>query len=150
MSNHDRGMQAVHRVREVRERDSRIGLLQSLTAVRDREAVLEELRNAIEQAVTRSADTLDDFVVSRHLLAMMAVAVGEAEQRLASARTVATEAHHRWQRDKAGMKAIEHLLEQRALQRADEAARAEVREVDDVVGRLHGTAGSLPIGGRPA
>ena len=134
---HDRGMNAVRRVREVRERDSRIGLLHALTAVRDREARLEELRNALEQAVTRDADTLDEFVVSRQLLATMARAVGEAEHRLASAQTLATAAHHRWQADKAGMKAIEHLLEQRATVRADEAARAEVREVDDVVGRLH-------------
>ena len=119
MSKHDRGMRAVHRVREVRERDSRIGLLHALSAVRDREAHLEELRNALQQAVTRDADTLDDFVVSRHLLAMMAVAVGEAEQRLTSARTVATEAHQRWQTDKAGIKAIEHLLEQRAMHRAE-------------------------------
>jgi flagellar biosynthesis chaperone FliJ len=136
-NHHDRGMQAVRRVREVRERDSRIGLLHALTAVRDREAKLEELRNALEQAVTRDADTLDQFVVSRQLLATMARAVGEAEHRLAAARTVATAAHHRWQADKAGMKAIEHLLEQRAVARADEAARAEVREVDDVVGRMH-------------
>ena len=156
MTKHDRGMHAVHRVREVRERDSRIGLLHALTTVRDREARLEELRNALEQAVIRDADTLDDFVVSRHLLATMAVAVGEAEQRLSSARTVATEAHHRWQLDKAGIKAIEHLLEQRAMHRAEEAARAEVREVDDVVGRLHGTrvsTGSTTgrvVGGRSA
>lgn len=134
---HDRGMKAVHRVREVRERDSRIGLLLALTRVRDREAHLEELRNALQQAVTRGADTLDAFVVSRHLLTMMAVAVGEAEQRLAAARTVATEAHHRWQADKAGMNATEHLLDQRAALRAEQAARAEVREVDDVVGRLY-------------
>jgi flagellar biosynthesis chaperone FliJ len=133
-------MKAVRRVREVREQDSRIGLLHALTTVRDREAHLEELRNALQQAVTRDADTLDDFVVSRHLLTMMAVAVGEAEQRLIAARTVATEAHTRWQADKAGIKAIEHLLEQRAAQRAEEAARAELREVDDVVGRLHGSA----------
>ena len=150
MTKHDRGMHAVHRVREVRERDSRIGLLHALTTVRDREARLEELRNALEQAVIRDADNLDDFVVSRHLLATMAVAVGEAEQRLSSARTVATEAHHRWQVDKAGIKAIEHLLEQRAVHRAEEAARAEVREVDDVVGRLHGTRATGVVGGRSA
>jgi len=135
---HDRAMKAVHRVREVRERDSRVGLLHALTAVREREAHLDELRTALEQAITRQADTLDDFVVSRHLLAMMATAVGEAEQRLAAARTVATEAHHRWQSDKTGIKAIDHLLEQRAEQRREEAGRAEVRELDDVVGRLHG------------
>jgi flagellar biosynthesis chaperone FliJ len=133
-------MKAVRRVREVRERDSRVGLLHALTAVRDREAHLEELRNALQQAVTRSASTLDEFVVSRQLLATMAIAIGEAEHRLDAARTVAAEAHRRWQADKAGMKAIEHLLDARAQQRADEAARAEVREVDDVVGRLHAAA----------
>ena len=147
---HDRGMKAVHRVREVRERDSRIGLLHALSTVRDREEQLEELRNALQQAVTRDADTLDDFVVSRHLLAMMAIAVGEAEERLLSARTVATEAHHRWRTDKAGIKAIEHLLEQRAQHRAEEASRDEVREVDDVVGRLHGAGSSTGIAGRSA
>ena len=146
---HDRGMKAVRRVREVRERDSRIGLLHALSAVRDREAQLDELRNALEQALTRGADTLDDFVVSRHLLTMMAIAIGEAEQRLLGARTIATEAHHRWQTDKAGMKAIEHLLEQRAQLRVEEARRAEVREVDDVVGRLHGS-GSTSVIGRSA
>ncbi len=138
---HDRGMRAVRRVREVRERDSRIGLLHALSAVRDREAHLEELRTALAQAVTRQADTLDDFVISRHLLAMMAVAVGEAEHRLTAAQTVATAAHQRWQADKAGMKAIEHLLEQRAIDRAEERKRAEVREIDDVVGRMHGAMG---------
>ncbi len=141
---HDKGMKAVRRVREVRERDSRIGLLHALAAVRDREAWLEELRNALQQAVTRGADTLDQFVVSRQLLATMAEAVGEAEHRLASARTVATAAHHRWQADKAGLKAIEHLLERRAEARAEEQAKAEVREVDDIVGRLHAVStGSL-------
>src|SRR5204863_1333823 len=93
----DKGMKAVRRVREVRERDSRIGLLHALSSVRDRETRVEELRTALEQAVTRDADTLDEFVVSRQLLATMASAVGEAEQRLAAARTVATAAHHRWQ-----------------------------------------------------
>ncbi len=133
----DRGMRAVARVREVRERDSRIGLLQAVTNVRTREEQLAELQVALEQAATRDADTLEEFVVSRHLLAAMAVAVREAEQRLDASRTVAVEAHHRWQADKARVRAIEHLLEQRALLRAEEAARAELREVDDIVGRLH-------------
>jgi flagellar biosynthesis chaperone FliJ len=139
MSRHtkDRGMHAVARVREVRERDSRVGLLQALTSVRAREEQLAELQVALEQASVRDADTLDAFVVSRHLLASMAVAVREAEQRLDASRTVAVEAHHRWQADKARVRAIEHLLEERALRRAEEAARAEVRESDDIVGRLH-------------
>ncbi len=133
----DRGMHAVARVREVRERDSRVGLLQSLTNVRTREEQLAELRTALEQASVRDADTLDAFVVSRLLLAAMAVGVREAEQRLDAARTVAVEAHHRWQADKTRVRAIEHLLEERALRRAEAADRAEVREIDDIVGRLH-------------
>ncbi len=133
----DRGMHAVARVREVRERDSRVGLLQALTNVRTREEQHNELQTALDQAAVRDADTLDAFVVSRHLLAAMAVAVREAEQRLDASRTVAVEAHHRWQADKARVRAIEHLLEERALRRAEEADRAEVRETDDIVGRLH-------------
>lgn len=136
-SRHDRGMHAVARVREVRERDSRIGLLEALSTVRTREEHLNELREALAQATTRDADTLDEFVTSRQLLTAMAIAVREAEQRLADSQTVATAAHHRWQLDKANVRAIEHLLEERALRRAAAADRAAVREVDDIVGRLH-------------
>ncbi len=139
MSRHekDRGMRAVARVREVRERDSRVGLLQALGSVRDREARLAQLEAALVEAGSRPGGTLDDFVSSRALLTAMAVAVREAQQQLDASRVVATEAHHRWQGDKARLRAIEHLLEQRALRRAEEADRVAARELDDVVGRLH-------------
>ena len=89
---HDRGIKAVARVREVRERDSRIGLLAALQTVRDREQQLAGLRAALEAAQAPQAGTMADFVVARSLLTSMAVAVREAEQRLESARTVAAEA----------------------------------------------------------
>jgi flagellar biosynthesis chaperone FliJ len=146
-------MRAVRRVREVRERDSRTGLLRALSAVREREAAVTAMRTALEQALVREADTLDAFVVSRHLLGTMASALRDAEERVEAARTVAVEAHQRWQADKAGLKAIEHLLEMRALERATEAARAEVRETDDVVGRLHSVRSAASVatsGGRSA
>ncbi len=133
----DRGMRAVARVREVRERDSRVGLLHAMGTVRTREAELLDLQQALETASGREATSLDDFVVSRQLLAAMAVAVREAEQRLDASRIVATEAHSRWQADKSRVRAIEHLLEERALRRAEDARRADQREVDDVIGRLH-------------
>jgi flagellar FliJ protein len=132
----DRGLRAVARVREVRERDSRIGLLHALTTVRSREEELASLQVALDHAAQHDADTLDDFVVSRGLLTGMAVAVREATHRLDAGRTVATQAHARWRDDKARVRAIEQLLERRAQRRADEVARAEVREVDDIVGRL--------------
>ena len=138
----DRGMGAVVRVREVRERDSRVGLLQALEGVRVREAQLAELETALAQATARDADTLDQFVVSRQLLTAMAQAAGEARRRLESSRVVAAEAHARWQADKARVRAVEHLLEQRALRRAEKADRAEAREVDDIVSRLHQRRGA--------
>lgn len=133
----DRGMRAVARVREVRERDSRVGLLQALGTVRDREQELAGLEAALAEAQTREHTTLDGFVASRQMLTAMAHAVRTAQTRLDDSRTVAVEAHHRWQGDKARVRAIEHLLEERALRRAEEADRAEARETDDIVGRLH-------------
>lgn len=133
----DRGMKAVARVREVRERDSRIGLLQALDTVREREQRLAELQQALADAQERQGGTMDDFVTARGLLTSMAVAVRDAGQRLDAARTVATDAHHRWQADKARLRAIRHLLHERAVQRAYEARRAEARELDDIVGSRH-------------
>ena len=134
--NHDRGMRAVARVREVRERDSRIGLLQALTTVRLREQELQSLQAALEEATQRVSGDLDEFVLSRRLLTGMAAGVRAAENRLEGSRTVAAEAHARWQADKARVRAIEQLLERRAARRAEEESRAEVREIDDIVGRL--------------
>jgi flagellar protein FliJ len=136
-TNDDRGMKAVARVREVRERDSRIGLLQALETVRQREERLAELQRALTEAQDRETGSVDDFVVARSLLTSMAVAVREAERGVETARTIATEAQSRWQSDKARLRAIRHLIKERALQRADHVRRAEVREIDDIVGSLH-------------
>jgi flagellar biosynthesis chaperone FliJ len=136
-TNHDRGMKAVARVREVRERDSRIGLLQALETVRQREERLAELQRALTEAQDRETGSVDDFVVARSLLTSMAVAVREAERSVETARTIATEAQSRWQSDKARLRAIRHLIKERALQRAEHVRRAEVREIDDIVGSLH-------------
>ncbi len=136
-NDHDRGIKAVERVREVRERDSRVGLLQALETVRVREAQLARLHRALDEAAQAGAASLDEYAAHRDRLAAMAQGVHAAEQRLESARTVAAEAHTRWQGDKARLRAIKHLLQERAAQRAEDARRAEIRETDDIVGRLH-------------
>ncbi len=138
MTDHaDRGLRAVARVREVRERDSRLGLLHALGRVRDHEARVDGLGTALDQAASRSVETLSDFTVSRTMLRAMAEALTGAQHELESCRVVAIEAHHRWQSDKAAVRAIEHLLDERARLRAEAAARAENREIDDIVSRLH-------------
>ncbi len=134
---HDRGLHAVARVREVRERDSRLGLLHALGRVRDQETHVEALGRALDEAASRSFDTLVEFTASRGMLQAMAQALTSAEHDLESRRLVALQAHTRWQADKAAVRAIEHLLDERARLRAEEAARAESREIDDIVSRLH-------------
>jgi flagellar protein FliJ len=132
----DRGMRAVLRVRGVRERQSRIRLVHALDAVRHHENEVARHQQALALAARPTEGTVADFVSARNLLAGMAAAVKEAEQHLAASRTAAAEAHQRWQADKAQVRAVELLLEERAARRADEHRRAEVREVDDVVGAL--------------
>jgi flagellar protein FliJ len=133
----DRGMHAVLRVREVRERDSRITLVHALDAVRHHEHEAVRLQQALDEAANPTEGTAADFVVSRQLLAGMATAVRDAEQRLAAARATAADAHQHWQADNSRVRAVELLLEERAARRADDRRRAEVREVADVVGALH-------------
>jgi flagellar export protein FliJ len=124
----------VARVREVRERDSRVGLLQALTNVRTREAELAQRRRELDEASARSFGSLGEFVTGRQFLHATATAVVDAERRLATSTTVATEARSRWQADKTRARAIEHLLEVRAERARAEALRAEARETDDIVG----------------
>jgi len=133
----DRGMRAVLRVRGVRERESRIRLVHALDAVRHHENEVARHQHALALAVRPTEGTVADFVSARNLLAGMAAAIKEAEQQLAASRAAAAEAHQRWQADKAQVRAVELLLEERAARRADERRRAEVREVDDVVSALH-------------
>lgn len=137
---HDRGLKAVARVREVRERDSRLGLLAAMHTVAEREQQVTDLRSALQDAAQHRTVSMDRYVVSRGMLSSMALAVSEAERRLETSRLVAAEAQSRWQSDKARLRAIRQLVQQRALQRADAAHRAEVREIDDIVGRLHARA----------
>ena len=136
-TSHDRGLRAVARVREVRERDSRIGLLHALGRVRDQEAHVEALSVALDEAASRSFTTVSEFTSARGMLRAMAEALQAAEHDLESRRVVALQAHTRWQADKAAVRAIEHLLDERARVRAEAAARAETREIDDIVSRLH-------------
>ena len=134
----DRGLEAVARVREVRERDSRIGLLQAMASVEQRQAELTRLEEALAEADGTGALGMGDYVARRQLLTAAAREVREAEARLRASRTVAAEAQGRWQSDKARLKAIEHLLEERARKRAEAFAQVEAKEADDIVSRLHG------------
>ena len=130
----DRGLRAVARVREVRERDSRAGLMQALANVRTREAELAERQQALTDASTRSFESLGEYAVARQFLDATATAVTDAQRRLTASATVATEARNHWQADKTRVRAIERVLQLRAERARAAALRAEAREIDDIVG----------------
>lgn len=131
----DAGMRAVARVRGVREQDSRLGLRRATSdereAVRRLEVVTTRLAETAETAPTDG--DLAGFLLTRASAQAMAAEAARARDALARARTIATEAHSHWQRDKTRLSAVELLLERRAQERRAERARRELVEIDDLV-----------------
>ena len=142
----DRGLVAVARVREFRERDSRLGLQHAQNLARQREREAAQLQFALDQAPAFTEGSTGQFVVARQFLTSMAARAQLAAADARSCRMVADEARVRWQADKTRLRAVEYLLNKRSEARRYEAARKEARELDDVAGRLwirrHGENGS--------
>jgi len=132
----DRGLHAVTRVRQVRERDSRLGLMQALETARQREVTAEAKRERLAATPPFECGGTAGFVAERAALAAMATEVRVAVDEAAASRNVSDEARRRWQQDRTRLRAVELLLERRADRRRAEAERRESHELDDVAGRL--------------
>jgi flagellar protein FliJ len=133
---HDRGLRAVARVRDVRERDSRIGLQQALqeeTALQTRLEVLEESMRS--HGAFASGD-MRQFVALQQSLEVLRTSVQETRAEAATAAVVSASARAHWHHDKTRLSAVEGLLERRADERRAEAQTRETHETDDVAGRL--------------
>lgn len=131
----DRGLTAVRRVRAAREQDSRIGLQHALMTRLQRRAVADAARNRLAQAPVFDRGDLQAFRGHRALVAGIAAAYAESEQRAQSSDTVAAEAQRRWQQDQTAVRAVELLLERRAEERRLERQRRETRDLDDLAGQ---------------
>ncbi len=125
------------RVREVRERDSRLGLQHALAEQRAREAGADRLHGLL-------ADTAQDapqgapiasFVAHRTMLQALAGALSSARSEAESAAVLSAAATAHWQADHTRLAAVEGLLEARAEQRRAEALREEAKEADDAAAR---------------
>lgn len=100
----DRGLGAVERVRGVRERDSRLGLVAALDDLRAREARVAELEDSLRRhGAFASGDVRDAarFVALRQSLDALRQSAAEERARLASARTVAVDADAHWRSDRS-------------------------------------------------
>jgi flagellar biosynthesis chaperone FliJ len=125
-------MRAVARVRELRERDSRLGLQQAAAEEQAQARRLLDLEARIADAARAGQGSTDDFRRARqHLSLLGELAVG-TERALASAETVTAAAMSHWQADRTRLGAVELLLDRRARDRADTDLREEHRRLDEV------------------
>jgi flagellar protein FliJ len=128
----DRGLRAVRRVREVREGDSRFGLSVALASVRERDAEVQRARSRLETAEDFATGSVADFRCHVDRLSGLVALESLATARAQASRTVAAEAQRRWQQDRRQVRVVDLLLERRALARAEERARREQAQLDDL------------------
>ena len=128
----DRGLVAVRRVREVRERDSRIGLQEALAATRRREADAAAARVRLETAPGFDAGSADEFRSYHVLVRALAESVAEKEEEVRRSATVSAEARRRWGLDRQSLRTVEMLLERRADERRRQRARREAADLDEL------------------
>lgn len=138
-SGHDRGLHAVARVREVRERDSRLGLVHADREHREALAAASELEGLVADhaAPLAAADGVPagEWAARRAVLGSVAAAARRSRRDAEAAATVRTAAEEHWRSDRSRLRAVELLLERRADERRAEAARAEARLLDDLGGQ---------------
>ena len=141
-SRHDAALNAVRRVRAVRENDSRIGLQRALAESRERAAVADRADAQVRSASPFESGAVGDFHAHVARLAALAGARNAARRSADLAERVAAEATRRWQQDRTEVRVAELLLERRAAERAAEQERRTRAELDDLaaIGWLRRTA----------
>ncbi len=128
----DRALEAVRRVRTVREQDSRFGLTVSLTSEQARAVEAEAAQQRREQAPAFGVGSVQDFASHVGRVSGLVALENRATARATASRVVAEEARHRWQHDRKQVRVVDLLLERRAAERAEERARREQARLDDL------------------
>jgi flagellar biosynthesis chaperone FliJ len=128
----DRGLAAVRRVRVARENDSRVGLQRALTESRLAHTAAERAQQRLAGATPFGTGLLADFQLHRTMLAAMATDQVAAEQDAAAGARIAEEARLRWVADRTAVRVADQLLERRRAARAEDRARREAAELDDL------------------
>jgi flagellar export protein FliJ len=128
----DRGLAAVLRVREARERDSRTGLQKALEVVRRREAEAEAARSRLSSAPDFGQGPAEEYRAHHRLLQVLAEAVSEREEEVRRSVSVGKEARRRWLVDRQALRTVELLLERTVTERRQEGARREAARLDEL------------------
>jgi flagellar protein FliJ len=128
----DPGLHAVRRVREARERDSRIGLQEALTSAENRESDAAAARRRLTALPDFDAGSTVDFRAHALFGRALAENAAEKEEQARRSAAVAAEARRRWARDRQAVRMVELLLERRAESRRAEQARKDAADLDDL------------------
>jgi flagellar FliJ protein len=129
-------LNAVERVRRVREQDSLAGLQLALREVDSSQQHLTAIEDRLTDLSQQTVSTPEEFVALRHGLLALGQAVDAARTSLESAHVLATSAHSHWQNDRIRLRTIEMLQERRIAQAQAEHARAEAKTQDEVATQL--------------
>ncbi|HET7327453.1 MAG TPA: hypothetical protein VFJ14_09220 [Nocardioidaceae bacterium] len=128
----DRGLEAVLRVRTVRERDSRIGLQRAMLLTRQRELDTEQARARLDAAAGFEQGSAAAFLADRGASAALAHAVVRLTTLTTASMANVTAAERRWRLDRSRRRAVELILQRRAERRDAERERRRTAELDDL------------------
>ncbi|MDQ2756934.1 MAG: flagellar FliJ family protein [Actinomycetota bacterium] len=132
------GLNAVARVRSMREQDSLFGLHGALSQARRDRDRLESLDSRLDppsEAPSPDGQALASFLEARRAMLAVGAAVVDARGRLDTTESVALAARSRWQHDKTQLDAVSQLMERRNLELRAERQRREARDLDEMAGQ---------------
>lgn len=139
-----RGVEVLGRVREIRERDSLIGLQRSAVLLAEHERVADEAHQDLQALPAVRAGAAEGFLAHRDRLARAALLVQLRRTSAHDSAVSTDEARRRWQSDRVRLRTIERLLERRGERERAERVRAEIRMLDEVSEQMHRRAHRVP------
>ena len=128
-------LDAVERVRRVREQDSLAGLHLALREVESSQQHLMAIEDRLADLSARTVTTPEEFIALRQGLLALGQSVDDARGSLEAARNLAVSAQSHWQQDRIRLRTIEMLQERRIAQAQAEHARAQAKLQDEVAGQ---------------
>jgi flagellar export protein FliJ len=125
-------LQVVARVRGVRERDSRLGLVEALGEEREAEARVAALQDQLAGLDRFESGDLTAFANRQRNVSAITDALAAARAALASSHVLALAAREQWRVDRSRLAAVESLIDRREAERRVAQQKLEDRRLDAV------------------
>ena len=132
----DAALRAVARVRGVRERDSRVGMVTAIAEEQAAAARVERLEQDLATAPEHTVGDLASFTARRYHVEAVGAALVAARSAQQSAAVLAVTARDHWSTARTRLAAVEALIERREAARRAERLRRENREMDAIAEEL--------------